>query len=59
MVHSGGLGPKPGRVAPGPEPMVPVPWDPAIATMDKPLEIGRLRRRTRLAYLRLAAYCGG
>jgi hypothetical protein len=59
MVRAGGLGPHRDRLPGGVQPpgeTVHVPWDPAF-TAGKLLEIGRLRRRTRLAYLRLAAVC--
>ena len=59
VVRAGGLGSHQDRRLGGVQPpgeTVHVPWDPAFTT-GKLLEIGRLRRRTRLAYLRLAAIC--
>ena len=59
IVRAGGLGPHQDRLPSGVQPpgeTVQVPWDPAFTT-GRLLEIGRLRRRTRLAYLRLAALC--
>ena len=59
VVRAGGLGPHQDRLPSGVQPpgeTVQVPWDPAFTT-GRLLEIGRLRRRTRLAYLRLAAQC--